>query len=324
MFTDYMGLVGAPTAANATITVNGGEVSGAAAGLLQFANSSTAENATLVGNGGAGGGDGGKIQFTVDSTGGAALVTVSGNGNLDISGHNPPGVTIGSIEGSGVVFLGANNLTIGSNNLSTAFSGTTQDGGLNGGTGGSLTKIGKGKLTLSTASTYTGGTTVSKGTLLVTNKTGSATGRGTVLVNAGTLGGTGKISGSVTVASGATSAVLAPGSGSKPGTLTMLSTLAFGSHATYKVDLNSSTVKADQVIAKGVTISSGALVSIGDLGSGTLTAGTIFTVISNTAATSIAGAFSNLADGSTLVVGSNTYKANYEGGTGNDLTLTVQ
>jgi len=31
-----------------------------------------------------------------------------------------------------------------------------------------------------------------------------------------------------------------------------------------------------------------------------------------------------LADNSTLTVGSNTYKANYEGGTGNDLTLTVQ
>lgn len=33
--------------------------------------------------------------------------------------------------------------------------------------------------------------------------------------------------------------------------------------------------------------------------------------------------FGNLADGSTLVVGTNTYKANYEGGAGQDLTLTV-
>ena len=37
----------------------------------------------------------------------------------------------------------------------------------------------------------------------------------------------------------------------------------------------------------------------------------------------MAGAFSNLADGSALIVGSNTYQANYEGGDGNDLTLTV-
>jgi hypothetical protein len=36
-----------------------------------------------------------------------------------------------------------------------------------------------------------------------------------------------------------------------------------------------------------------------------------------------AGAFSNLADGSTLIVGNNAFQANYEGGDGNDLTLTV-
>src|SRR4030095_7433912 len=105
------------------------------------------------------------------------------------------------------VFVGAVNLTVGSNNLSTAFSGVMQDGGQNGGTLGSLTKNGNGKLTLSKASTYTGGTTISKGTLLVTNKTGSATGTGTVQVQAGTLGGTGKISGAVTVASGTKAAI---------------------------------------------------------------------------------------------------------------------
>jgi hypothetical protein len=71
-------------------------------------------------------------------------------------------------------------------------------------------------------------------------------------------------------------------------------------------------------------LNSRALVSIGDLGGGVLPPGTGFTVISNTAATQIAGAFSNLADGSTLTVRSNTYQVSYEGGDGNDLTLTVQ
>jgi hypothetical protein len=73
-----------------------------------------------------------------------------------------------------------------------------------------------------------------------------------------------------------------------------------------------------------VTINSGATTTIGDLGTGVLTSGTVFTIISNTAATPIAGTFSNLADGSTLLVGSNTYLVSYEGSTGNDLTLTVQ
>ena len=62
------------------------------------------------------------------------------------------------------MFLGANRLTVGSNNLSTLFSGAIQDGGFMGGTGGSLAKIGTGTLTLSGANTYTGGTLISAGT----------------------------------------------------------------------------------------------------------------------------------------------------------------
>ena len=119
--------------------------------------------------------------------------------------HDAPGLTTGSIEGDGDVFLGANNLTVGTNNLGTTFSGLIQDGGTNGGTGGSLTKAGTGKLTLTKSNTYTGDTTITDGTLQVTNTSGSATGTGSVQVNAGTLGGTGIISGAVTVAT-ATSA----------------------------------------------------------------------------------------------------------------------
>jgi autotransporter-associated beta strand protein len=327
----HMNFSSTSTAGNGAFTINGGAVSLAGGGLISFGDTTNAGNAILIVNGGLGGGVGGLIQFSSASTGGTARVEVFGNGtgdftngNLDISSHSLPGVTIGSIEGSGAVFLGANNLTVGSNNLSTAFSGKIQDGGIGGGTGGSLTKMGRGKLTLSRASTYTGGTTVSKGTLFVTNRTGSATGTGTVLVKAGTLSGTGKITGAVTVASGTAAAILAPGIGTSTGTLTILSTLAFNANATYQVDLNSSTPAADQVVAKGVTINSGALVTIDDLGISVLASGTVFTIISNTAATPIAGTFSNLADGSTLTVGSNTYLVSYEGGTGNDLTLTVQ
>src|SRR5213075_3505709 len=95
---------------------------------------------------------GGSILFFSGSLGGTASVDVERNGpgtpgNLDISLHLPGSVTIGSLEGSGDVFLGANNLTVG-NNLSKTFSGVMQDGGVGGGTGGSLTKIGTGAFTL--------------------------------------------------------------------------------------------------------------------------------------------------------------------------------
>ena len=110
-----------------------------------FRNTSTADSATLIANGGLGAG--GNISFVQNSTGGTSRVEVFGNGLLDISSHNAPGATIGSLEGSGEVFLGARNLTVGSNNLSTIFSGVIQDGGGGGGVGGSFTKIGSGTLT---------------------------------------------------------------------------------------------------------------------------------------------------------------------------------
>jgi autotransporter-associated beta strand protein len=109
-------------------------------------------------------------------------VEVFGNGNLDISAHNAPGVTVGSIEGSGNVFLGANNLTVGSNNLSTTFSGVIQDGGFNGGAGGSLTKIGTGTLSLTNSNTYSGGTLINAGTLIAAHD--GALGSGNVSLTA--------------------------------------------------------------------------------------------------------------------------------------------
>lgn len=66
-----------------------------------------------------------------------------------------------------------------------------------------ITKAGPGTLTLIGASTYNGGTTISEGTLLANNTSGSATGTGLVAVSLnGTLGGTGTVSGAVTVAAG--------------------------------------------------------------------------------------------------------------------------
>jgi len=99
--------------------------------------------------------------------------------------------------------------------------------------------------------------------------------------------------------------------------------LTYNSDGTSEVELDSTTVSADEILADGVTINSGAQLSLADLGSSSLNAGTSFTVISNTAASAIAGTFVNLPDNGTVTIGSNTFQANYEGGDGNDLTLTV-
>jgi len=261
--------------------------------------------------------------FEESSTGGTSRVELFGNGQMDISLHlDVPSVTVGSIEGNGHVFLGPNNLTVGNNNMSTTFSGVIHDGGAFNQTGGSLSKIGSGTLILSGANTYTGATTVSAGKLLVNNTSGSGTGSGAVQVNAGTLGGTGTIAGAVTFGTGSgPGALLSPGT--SPGTLTIQSALTLNSDATYQFELNSATVIADRILANGVTIN-GAQFSFTDLGNGKLTVGTVFTVIDDTAISSILGTFSNLPNGSTFTANGNSFLVNYSGGNGNDLTLTVE
>ena len=181
------------TAGKAVITCNGtdGPRKLAGAVLFGFINSTdigTADHATLIANGGTNGGNGGLIIFKENSVGGVARCELFGNGTLDISQHLGTGVTTGSIEGDGVVSLGGLNLTIGANKLETVFSGVIQDGGLGGGGGGSLTKIGPATFIVSGANSYTGGTIVNAGALVVNNITGSGTGTGAVNVNAGTLG----------------------------------------------------------------------------------------------------------------------------------------
>ncbi len=53
-------------------------------------------------------------------------------------------------------------------------------------------------------------------------------------------------------------------------------------------------------------------------------AGTVFRLIDNTSASPISGQFSNLADGLVFASNGTSFKVSYTGGTGNDLTLTVQ
>jgi autotransporter-associated beta strand protein len=142
----FMG--GTPTLANATVTIN----------------------------------DGGAANFFKGSTGGMAQFIINAGGILDISGATgltaggTPGITAGSIKGDGTIYLGSRNLTVGTNNMDTVFSGLIRDGtslsptklvnqapDVASFTGGSLTKTGAGTLTLLGANTYSGGTTIEQG-----------------------------------------------------------------------------------------------------------------------------------------------------------------
>ncbi len=95
----------------------------------------------------------------------SSAVNLTGAGaTLDIS--QATAETLQDLSGAAgsVVALGDHALTVGTAD-STVFAGAITDGGIAGGSGGSLTKIGSGTLVLSGANTYTGGTTISGGTL---------------------------------------------------------------------------------------------------------------------------------------------------------------
>ena len=216
--------------------------------------------------------------------------------------------------------LGANTLTIGTNNQSTTFSGVIQDSG-------GLTKTGAGTLTLTGANTYTGNTTVSAGMLAVSNSNESATGTGSVNVQAGALGGKGIMSGAVTIGTGnGRRAFLAPAAGTNvQATLTIQSALTFNADAIYNCTFRAKRNRAttDEVFANGITINSGATIALGGQTQGRLATGLILTLISNTSANPISGTFSNLPDGGIVTINGNNFQASYSGGDGNDLTLTT-
>src|SRR6266404_7060791 len=107
-------------------------------------------------------------------------------------------------------------------------------------------------------------------------------------------------------------------------TLAIQSSLTFNSDATYTYTFKAKKNKArtDLIVANGVTIN-GATVNLIGQTQGSLTLGLTLTVITNRSANPISGTFSNLPDGAIVNVNGNNFQADYQGGDGNDLTLTV-
>lgn len=157
------------------VTFNTSSTAGTAAidnsATLIFSNSATAGNATITTE------NGGTTSFTGTSTGGSARFITNAGGSFDMSGLTSSGMAAGSIEGAGDYLLGAKTLTTGSLNTSTQVDGVIS------GTGGGLTKVGTGTLTLTGTNTYTGATTISAGTLALSGF-GSIADSSLVTVNA--------------------------------------------------------------------------------------------------------------------------------------------
>jgi fibronectin-binding autotransporter adhesin len=193
------------------------------------------------------------LQFTTASGGwtlGGAFTLSLGNGGISTNGQTSGTNTISAnlqLAAAQTWLVGTAGTLVISGQVSSASAvGLTLNNGSNAGT-----------LKLTGANSYTGGTTVNAGTLLINNISGSGTGTGAVTVNnAGTLlGGSGFINAganNVAINSGAT---IAPGAAANTvGALTMTAanvifTGTSGNLATLAIDVSGAT--ADKLAITG-------------------------------------------------------------------------
>jgi len=170
---------------------------------------------------------------------------------------------------------------------------------------GALTKTGGGTLVLTNDNTYTGDTTVKAGKLVVNGSILSE-----VMLNGGTLGGSGSIGGFT-----ATSGVIAPGN--SIGTMTVNGNFTIGSGVTYEVEVNDAG-QSDKVVVFGTVNLTGAALSVLPE-AGTYNPSTKYTIIDNDGADAVVGTFAAIASSLAFLDPS----VIYNGGTGNDVVLTL-
>ena len=252
-----------------------GNLTSGAGGTTIFTGNSTYAGGTIL--------DSGALGLGLDSTPTTGVVTSGPLGTGPFEIQNDPNIFVFAAGGARTI---ANAIVL-NGVTNTVFSGTnalTFNGSVNVGTVGktltvsntanvtfagtmtniaSLTKAGPGKLIFTgDSSPRTNTTTVSAGTLLINNTTGSGTGSGDVTVNSGgTLGGTGAIDGAVTVNSGGTIAA-----GASIGTLTINSNLTLAGNVAVEVN-RSVSPSNDVIVVTGVLTNAGTgTVTITNLG----------------------------------------------------------
>lgn len=269
--TGSLGLQLQPSTGSGTIVADlSGEISAGGAGIfLRPANGST--NITIREGATVSGGQVGLTVLRINSTGAldilnlgtisSPLQAASFDGTMRIGNGGTSGAISGNIDNRGVLtFNRSDALT-----YAQVISGT-----------GGLIKAGAGVLTLSGANTFTGGTTVSQGTL---NVTGSLAGE--IIVGGGArLAGTGSV-GAVIM-----NGTLSPGGDGAIGTLTINGNLSFP-FGSFRVDIGNGT--NDRVNVTGTASLNGAVAAFAS--SSAFSAGT-YTLLN--AVGGISGTFSPL------------------------------
>jgi fibronectin-binding autotransporter adhesin len=234
-------------------------------------------------------------------------VTIHPSGSLNLGTYS---MYVGSLAGAGYLNLSSGVLGVGLNSQSTVFSGPITGTGTT-----NLIKSGSGTLNLTGDSTVSGKMVVLDGKVAVN---AGFNGMPVTVAGTGTLSGTGTVA-SVTVESGAT---LAPGN--SPGQLAVAGSLTMQAGSIYSVELNG--------LQAGSTFDQTAVAGIVSLNNPTLqptlnyasAVSNVFTIILNYSALAVNGTFNGLANNSLLTLGNRKFRVRYNGGSGNEVTLTQE
>jgi autotransporter-associated beta strand protein len=289
------------------------------AGTLVLSAANTYSGGTTMGSG--------TLTVSNGSALGSGVFTLSG-GTLSSSGAQTlaNAVTLNGNSAIGsssnLTLTGAVTLT-GNRTLTVATGATatiTGNIGQSGSTAYSFTKAGAGTLVIAGSNTYTGGTNVSLGTLLVNGSLGS----GTVSVtNGAILGGSGTM-GPISVSSGGK---VQPSAGNSPTAILSCTGVTFSSGSTFAAALDGATAGAngyDQLNVTSGTVNLGGSTLNVSIGTGfTPKIGETFTIIQNGGSSAITGTFNGLPEGGTFSTGGMTFQITYVGGSnGKSVVLT--
>jgi autotransporter-associated beta strand protein len=201
-------------------------------------------------------------NYQVGLGGQPGAVTIGGNNNLTLTGQGNLLFNDLTINSGAAISLMGN--IIGSNGLFMLGNGTLILGGMN---------------------SYSGNTTISAGTVLI-NGTNTAS---QALLSAGTLGGTGFVSGI-----SATGGTIGPGTSATIGTLTTDS-LAMNASTTLAIKLrtNATGNVADQLVARGIGNLGGSTLQLNPQPGFLSPVGDTFNLVANGGTGTIAGSFAN-------------------------------
>jgi fibronectin-binding autotransporter adhesin len=240
----------------------------------------------------------GNVNVTTDNDGGTfipgnnkgyggASVNLAKNVTMIYRHTESDTIDIGDLSGVTESVLGAGGegtatitWRIGSGNSNSTFNGQINEVQFkNSGAKTSIIKTGTGTWTLTNANTYSGGTLVEKGMLLVKNTSGSGTGTGQVDVgNAATLSGNGSIAGPVTIQSGGAVSV----NTSDIGIFTVNNDLILQPGSYCCIDLNPVEKTSDRLLISGKMRLSGILYLI-NASNGSYSAGDSFRIFETSA-----------------------------------------